>query len=45
MITNITAGINYYVNDYSRVQINYVNVSEDTPVDNDMIMVQFQAKF
>lgn len=41
----ITAGINYYVNDYSRVQINYVNVTESNPVVNDAIMVQFQAKF
>lgn len=41
----LTLGVNYYVNDYSRVQINYVNVAESNPVVNDMIMVQLQAKF
>jgi hypothetical protein len=41
----ITCGLNYYVNDYSRIQINYVNVAESNPVVNDMIMVQLQAKF
>jgi phosphate-selective porin len=41
----LTFGVNYYVNDYSRVQVNYVNVSESNPVVNDMIMVQLQAKF
>lgn len=40
-----TIGLNYYVNDYSRVQINYVNVAEASAVMNDMIMVQLQAKF
>ncbi len=41
----ITLGLNYYVNDYSRVQINYVNVAETNQVTNDLIMVQFQAIF
>ncbi len=41
----ITVGLNYNINDYSRVMINYVNVSEGIPVDNDMIMLQLQAKF
>lgn len=41
----ITAGLNYYVNDYSRLQINYVNVQESSAIMNDMIMVQLQAKF
>lgn len=40
----LTIGINYFVNDYSRVQINYVKVMEANPVVNDMIMVQLQAK-
>lgn len=40
-----TIGLNYYVNDYSRVQINYVNVAESAGIMNDMIMVQLQAKF
>lgn len=41
----ITVGINYYINDYSRVQLNYVKVSEAVEVMNDMLMLQFQAKF
>ncbi|MCF8332422.1 MAG: OprO/OprP family phosphate-selective porin [Bacteroidales bacterium] len=42
---NLTLGLNYFVNDYSRVQINYVSVL-DSPSDNDdMLMVQLQAKF
>lgn len=41
----ITGGLNYYVNDYSRIQLNYVHVMEKTPIDNDMFMLQFQAKF
>lgn len=41
----LTLGLNYYVNDYSRIQINYVNVKESLAVTNDVIMVQLQAKF
>lgn len=41
----MTLGVNYYVNDYSRVQVNYVNVAESSAVMNDMIMVQLQAIF
>jgi hypothetical protein len=41
----MTFGVNYFVNDYSRVQINYVNVAESSAVMNDMIMVQLQASF
>jgi len=41
----MTLGLNYYVNDYSRLQINYVNITESNPVVNDLIMVQLQAKF
>lgn len=44
-INYYTVGLNYYVNDYSRVQINYVNVQESIPIMNNMIMVQVQAKF
>jgi phosphate-selective porin len=44
-VNYLTFGLNYYVNDYSRVQVNYVNVSESNPVMNDLIMVQLQAKF
>lgn len=43
---NLTFGINYFVNDYSRVQINYIHTMEETnPVDNDMLIIQLQAKF
>jgi phosphate-selective porin len=43
---NLTFGINYFVNDYSRVQINYIHTMEETnPIDNDMIILQLQAKF
>jgi len=41
----LTFGINYYVNDYSRVQVNYVNVQESVAEVNDMIVLQLQAKF
>lgn len=41
----LTLGLNYYVNDYSRLQINYVNTQESAGIMNDMIMVQLQAKF
>lgn len=41
----ITVGLNYYVNDYSRVMINYINNQESTGVMNDAIIVQLQAKF
>ena len=43
---NLTFGINYFVNDYSRVQINYIHTMEETnPTDNDMLIIQLQAKF
>lgn len=41
----ITLGLNYYINDYSRLQLNYVNVAESSAITNDLIMVQLQAKF
>ncbi len=42
---NITIGLNYFFNDWTRLQINYVITTEPTPVDNDMIMFQTQVKF
>ncbi|MGM0648507.1 MAG: porin, partial [Bacteroidota bacterium] len=42
---NLTVGINYFVNDYSRVQVNYVSVLDSPSDANDMLMVQLQAKF
>lgn len=44
-VNNYTLGFNYYVNDYSRVQFNYVTVRESREFLNDMIMIQVQAKF
>lgn len=44
-LSNLTFGLNYFVNDYSRLQINYIHTMEATPVDNDMLIVQLQAKF
>ncbi|MBN2730143.1 MAG: hypothetical protein JXR53_13040 [Bacteroidales bacterium] len=41
----LTFGINYFINDYSRLQINYVYVNEPTAVTNDMLIIQLQAKF
>lgn len=47
----ITAGINYFLNDWTRIQINYVYNSEDKldgvvkEYDNDALMIQVQAKF
>jgi phosphate-selective porin len=47
----ITAGINYFLNDWTRIQINYVYNSEDKldgvvkEYDNDAFMIQVQAKF
>jgi phosphate-selective porin len=42
----LTVGLNYFVNDYSRVQVNYVHTMEATsPVANDLIMIQLQAIF
>jgi len=44
----ITFGFNYFLNDWTRVQLNYVYSAEetvDTEFDNDMIMLQVQAKF
>ena len=42
---NLTFGINYFFNDWTRFQINYVMTQEDTPIKNDMFMFQAQVKF
>ncbi|RLD53109.1 MAG: hypothetical protein DRI94_00860 [Bacteroidetes bacterium] len=42
---NLTFGINYFFNDWTRLQINYIKINEATPVDNDLLMVQIQVKF
>ncbi len=47
----ITAGVNYFLNDWTRIQINYVYNSESKldgvvkEYDNDAFMIQVQAKF
>ena len=43
----LTFGLNYFINDWSRVQINYLYCSEfpDENPDNDQVLAQFQAKF
>ena len=43
--TNLTIGANYYLNDWTRLQVNYVAAREKTEINNDMIMVQCQIKF
>ncbi|RKZ30096.1 hypothetical protein DRQ36_06695 [bacterium] len=44
----ITFGFNYFINDWSRVQVNYLykaEYGEGTEYSNDEILVQFQAMF
>lgn len=50
----ITLGFNYFINEWTRIQVNYLyNVEESSSVDinnyfeipNDMLLVQFQIKF
>ncbi len=42
----ITFGFNYFINDWSRVQVNYLYKAEEgNEIPNDEILVQFQAMF
>ncbi len=44
----ITFGLNYFLNDWTRIQINYLYAAEETAAAeyyNDMLMFQIQAKF
>ena len=41
----ITFGLNYFFNDWTRLQINYLYQAEEKEIMNDMIMIQIQAKF
>ena len=41
----ITFGVNYFFNDWTRLQINYLYQAEEKEFMNDMIMIQIQAKF
>ncbi len=46
--TTFTFGINYFLNDWTRIQVNYLYNAEETVNDefaNDAIMIQVQAKF
>jgi len=41
----ITFGVNYFFNDWTRVQVNYLYQSEELEIFNDMLMIQLQVKF
>jgi len=44
----MTLGINYFLNDWTRIQINYIYNAEETANDeykNDALLIQVQAKF
>jgi phosphate-selective porin OprO and OprP len=44
--TNLTFGFNYYLNDWTRLQANYIIRNEDpTNFKNDEFVIQLQAKF
>ena len=45
--SNFTVGFNYFLNDWTRIQLNYIKKMEATAIatDNDMIVFQIQAKF
>jgi phosphate-selective porin OprO and OprP len=44
--TNMTFGVNYFLNDWTRLQANYIYRMEDpTDFDNDRFVIQIQAKF
>ncbi|MDA3885416.1 MAG: hypothetical protein PF638_07485 [Candidatus Delongbacteria bacterium] len=44
--TNMTFGLNYFFNDWTRLQMNYIMKQEEfESFDNDQILVQLQVKF
>ena len=49
--STITFGLNYFLNDWTRIQVNYLYNSEGqtngviNEYDNDVLMIQVQAKF
>ena len=44
--TNLTFGLNYFFNDWTRLQFNYIMKDENyIDTDNDRILVQLQVKF
>lgn len=44
--TNMTFGFNYFFNDWTRLQMNYIMKQEEwESFDNDQLLVQLQVKF
>ncbi len=44
--TTITFGVNYFFNDWTRLQLNYLYKAEEpTEISNDEILMQLQVKF
>ena len=44
--TNMTYGLNYFFNDWTRLQMNYIMKQEEyESFDNDQLLVQLQVKF
>ena len=41
----ITLGLNYFLNEWTRIQINYLWRDEEVEVDNDQLLTQVQVKF
>ncbi len=41
----ITFGINYFFNDWTRLQLNYLYKAEETEIFNDEFLMQLQVKF
>ncbi|MBN1226502.1 MAG: hypothetical protein JXA79_05890 [Deltaproteobacteria bacterium] len=41
----ITLGLNYFLNEWTRIQINYLYRDEEVEVDNDQLLIQVQVKF
>lgn len=41
----ITFGVNYFFNDWTRLQLNYLYKAEEEEESNDEILMQLQVKF
>ena len=41
----LTFGLNYFLNDWTRIQINYLYSAEKVEIENDQLFVQIQVKF
>ena len=41
----ITYGFNYFFNDWTRLQLNYLYKAEEVEVKNDELLIQLQVKF